>query len=98
MNVAELTDEQLLEQIKQICFDLTGNRIPPSTDLTKIIHGHDDVVMYPADEIKQYILESIIMGATMQDAFDEDPQANLRANILILFLSMFGIKVTFNKE
>jgi len=52
-----------------------------------------DNIHYPDDPKKQFVLETLVMGASMQDAFDHlsEAEALLRGKILLQFLRKLGI-------
>lgn len=98
MEINKLTDKQLTDRIKSIIKDVTGEDKPTQMAMITMSEQSADNIRYPADEINQFIFESILLGSTMQDAFENDPQAELRGKILILYLAIFGVRLTFTKE
>ena len=91
-----LTDLEIELLVNEICHDVLGEDM----DVTNAVQFMDnpaltDTIHYPDDPKKQFVLESLVMGASMQNAFDHmsSDEKLTRAKILVAFLGKLGISL-----
>lgn len=92
------TDKEIEELVAAVSEDVMGTAVNP--DRFAALRFVDDksltdAIRYPDDTKKQFVLGSIIMGASMESAFEHlpDEEAFLRGKILVQFLKQFGIHI-----
>ncbi len=92
-----LTDQEIETLVTEVAKDVMGTK---AFNVLKFRNDKSltDAIRYPDDPKKQFVLESIVLGASMKDAYDHlsEEEAALRAKILIQFLAQFGIHLTYD--
>lgn len=94
MNIL-LTDNEIAQLVKEVIQDVMGDNSSNFNKITRFVDSAlSDSVMY-ADPKKQMVLETIIMGSTLNEAFSElgAEEKLVRGKILVKFLSHFGIQL-----
>ena len=93
----ELTGREIDTLVMEVSRDVMGTNTPIPYQVTVFMNDKSltDAIRYPNDPKKQLVLETIIMGTSMPDAFDHlsVDEAYLRSKILVKFLTQFGINI-----
>ena len=92
-----LTDEEIETLVTEICHDVLGENM----DVMKAVQLMDDTsltdaIRYPDNPKKQFVLETLVMGASMQSAFAHMSMEEklTRGKILVNFLGKIGIQLS----
>ncbi len=92
-----LTDDEIKQYVIEISEEVMGQVGPDPSKALAFIDDKSlgDSIRYPDNPKKQFVLESIVLGASMEDAFvNFSPEEGfVRAKVLVCFLSQFGIKL-----
>ena len=92
-----LTDQEIDTLVLEVSRDVMGtnNPIPDQVKVFMDDKSLSDGIHYPNDPKKQLVLESIVVGASMEGAFNHlsDEEIYLRGKILVKFLAQFGINI-----
>jgi hypothetical protein len=93
----KLTDQEIDTLVLEVSRDVMGTNMPQPDQVAVFMDDKSltDAIRYPNDPKKQLVLESIVLGASMPDAFDHlsVDEAYLRSKILVKFLTQFGINI-----
>jgi hypothetical protein len=90
----ELTDQEIDTLVEEVSREVLGSETPSPEQLMKLLESSvADTIKYPNDPKKQFVLEIIVMGSSMPDAFAHlsDKESPIRCKILLKFLDQIGI-------
>jgi hypothetical protein len=93
----KLTDQEIKDLVIEVSTDVMGCVGGDPMKAMRFIEDNalTDTIRYPDNAKKQFVLESIVLGASMEDAYvNFTPEEGFeRAKVLVCFLSQFGIHI-----
>lgn len=93
-----LTDQEIEVLVQEVTHDVAGpGQLTPEATLKFLEPALSDKVMY-SDKKKQMVLETIIIGSTLEDAWaglTDEEDRKTRSKILFKYLGQIGIHITF---